>query len=59
MKNHISIQSTAYPPSYISYNNWFAWLHRIEPIKNTIKQGGVCLNWAMDKTLEQAKEVIR
>lgn len=59
MKKHVSIQSTAQPPVRISYNNWFAFIHRIKPIQNTVKDGGVCLNWAMGKTLEEAKEALR
>ena len=58
MKKHISIQSTAQPPVRISYNNWFAFIHRIKPIQNTVKDGGVCLNWAMENTLNEAKEVL-
>lgn len=54
-----SIQSTAYPQPILSYNERFAFIHRIEPIVNKIKPGGVCLEWAMEKTLEEAKEVLR
>lgn len=58
MKTKPSIQSTAQPPVRISYDNWFAFIHRIKPIQNTVKDGGVCLNWAMEKTLEKANEVL-
>lgn len=58
MKNHVSIQSTAMPPQRISYNEWFAFIHRIKPIENTVKPGGVCLAWGMENALKEAKEVL-
>ena len=64
MKNNWSkpkglTQSTAMPLHPLNYNDWFAFIHRIEPIKNKVKDGGACLIWAMEKTLTEAKEVLR
>lgn len=28
------------------------WLHRIEPIQNTVKPGGVCKGWFAEKVIE-------
>lgn len=57
--NHVSIQSTAQPPKRISYNEWFAFIHRIKPIQNTVKSGGVCVDWAMESVLNEAKSILR
>lgn len=54
-----STQSTELPENPLPYNQWFAFIHRIEPIQNTVKPGGVCLDWAMEKTLQQAKDVLK
>lgn len=53
-----SIQSTVQPPKRISYNEWFAFIHRIKPIQNTVKDGGVCYSEVMESVLNEAKSIV-
>lgn len=52
----LAVSRTVYPDGKVEiYTNGMVLKKYVA--KNTIKQGGVCLAWAMEKTLEKAKEV--
>lgn len=54
----LAVSRTVYPDGKVEvYTNGMVLKKYVA--KNTVKPGGVCLNWGMEKTLEEAKEVLR
>jgi len=52
-----SVSRTVYPDGKVELHP-FGMILKKYIAKNTVKDGGVCLNWAMEKTLKEAKEVL-
>ena len=63
----LSVSKTVYPDGQVEYHNgmlkmerstkgyneWFASLHRIDPIQNTVKAGGLCKDWFADRVIRE------
>lgn len=52
-----SVSRTVYPDGKVEvYTNGMVLKKYVA--KNTVKPGGVCLNWGMENALKEAKEVL-
>lgn len=60
MKNNeivLAVSRTTYPDGNVELHP-NGMIPKICIAQNRVKYGGVCVNWAMEKTLEKAKEVL-